>query len=240
MHERHPRLAHARAVRHEPKLRQLGRRERRRGVCPPELEVFLPLPLLLVLLLLLLLVLVRMVRERLRERERELVWVWVGCVWKWEWEWKGPVWRGVLGGTAERGRRRGRLGLGGQRSLGRRGILVRRGHVLRERRLHGLERVLRLGRRVAVLLVLMLLLMLVLVLRRVRGWLRLYGRDKVGVVADVLFLALEPLTQHRLRWLAWPLPLPLPLRRLRLRVGLRVVGRQFHHTVCSWWDGRRR
>jgi hypothetical protein len=77
VHKRHPRLAHARPVRHEPKLRQLRRRERRRGgVCPPKLEVFLAL----------LVGMVGMVRERLRVLVlmrvlvRVLVWVWV---WVW-------------------------------------------------------------------------------------------------------------------------------------------------------------
>jgi len=45
IHKRHPRLAYPRAVRREPKLRQLRlRRERRRGVGPPQPdEVFLVL-----------------------------------------------------------------------------------------------------------------------------------------------------------------------------------------------------
>jgi hypothetical protein len=145
-----------------------------------------------------------------------------------------------MGKATKRGRRRGRLGLRlglglglglGQRSLRRWGVLVRRGHVLRERRLlHSLERVLRLGGRVAVLLMLVLLL----VLRRVRGRAH-YGRDKVGIEADVLFLALEPLAQHRLRRLAWPVR--LLLRRVALRVALRRVGRQFHQAVCLRGDG---
>jgi len=108
------------------------------------------------------------------------------------------VWMwGVMGG-----RRRRSQGCGRRGRLGRRRVLIRRGHVLRERR-HGLERVLRLvvlrlrlrllGRRVAVLLV---------VVRRVCEWgrgrmrARLEGRHVVRVVADVFLLAREPFAQH--------------------------------------------
>jgi hypothetical protein len=181
IHKRHPRLAYPRAVRREPKLRQLRlRRERRRGVGPPQPdEVFLVLMMMRLRL---------RVRVHLRERLWMLVLVRVlmlvlVLVWMW----------GVMGG------RRRSQGCGRR---GRLGVLIRRGHVLRERR-HGLERVLRLvvlrlrlrllGRRVAVLLV---------VVRRVCEWgrgrmrARLEGRHVVRVVADVFLLAREPFAQH--------------------------------------------
>jgi hypothetical protein len=182
IHKRHPRLAYPRAVRREPKLRQLRlRRERRRGVGPPQPdEVFLVLMVMRLCL---------RVRVHLRERLWMLVLVRVlmlmlVLVWMW----------GVMGG------RRRSQGCGRRGRLGRRRVLVRRGHVLRERR-HGLERVLRLvvlrlrllGRRVAVLLV-----MVRRVCERGRGrmWARLEGRHVVRVVADVFLLAREPFAQH--------------------------------------------
>ena len=72
---------------------------------------------------------------------------------------------------------------------------VRRGHIVWRR--HGLERILRLFGCVSVIAVLLLLvLVLVLVVRHGRR--RLDSRDIVRVVADVLFLACEPLAYHRL------------------------------------------
>ncbi len=204
IHKRHPRLAYPRAVRREPKLRQLRlRRERRRGVGPPQ-----PGEVLLVLMVMRLRL---WVRVHLRERLWMLVLVRVlmlmlVLVWMWR----------VMGG---RGRSQG---CGRRGRLGRRRVLVRRGHVLRERR-HGLERVLRLvvlrllGRRVAVLLV---------VVRRVCE----RGRGRMRVVADVFLLAREPFAQHRLPW-----PRSLALCGGGLSVGGgRRVRREVHHARCCW------